>query len=150
MADPTKAATLTAKMNAPAFTLETGQSDVDYIRMILYGVPGCGKTTLAATACNLEEMSDVLLIDAEEGKLVIKRNKRIKNPERITRVRVSSFDQIAAVHKFLKAHCRHRDNNDIAKLRALQSQFQGAELPADEAPKKFNTVIIDTLTEVNQ
>lgn len=144
MTDPTKNATHTA-----AFKLEDLDDKSDYLRMILYGKPGTGKTTLAASAADVPGMEQVLLLDLEEGKMAIQNNERIQHRENITRVRITSYKQVAEVHKFLKSHCRLRDAGDIEKLRRLESKFTGVPVDQIKEPKLFRTVLIDTLTELN-
>lgn len=38
----------------------------DWVKMLIYGVPGAGKTYLAGQAATIERMSPVLFIDIEE------------------------------------------------------------------------------------
>lgn len=47
-------------------------SDADYLRLILYGRPGVGKTRTAATAALDERMSPVLMLDASANPMSIR------------------------------------------------------------------------------
>lgn len=155
MADPTKAANATATeaQAERAFTLEDITDDMEYLNILIYGGYGAGKTTLAATAADVEDMADVLLMDIESGQMVIKESDRIKHKERITRIRVESYRQMAKAHEFLKAHCRYRDMDTpeaAKKLVALEAKFRGVTPDKIKKPKRFYTVIIDSLSELNQ
>jgi len=68
------------------------------INALLYGVPGSGKTTLAASASAVESMSPVLLLDVEGGTLSIR--KRYPN---IDVIRIRSFNDLSHVYGELKA-----------------------------------------------
>lgn len=125
----------------------------DHLNMIIYGTAGAGKTTLAATAADVPEMSDVLLLDIEAGSLTIQNNKRVKHKEKIDKVRISSYKQLAEVHKFLQAHCRLRDDlsaEGILKLRKLQAKFTQVNEADIQEPRRYRTVIIDSLSELDQ
>ena len=130
----------------------TGKPEVGakYIKILLYGAYGSGKTTLAATAVDVPQMRDVLFLDVESGEMTLDDNPRIDNSDMIDRIRVTDFEQVAHVQEFLKAHCVARDRGDIEKLRALEARVKGLN-PADiETPRQYRTVIVDSLTEVNE
>lgn len=118
--------------------------------MLVYAKHGVGKTTLIASAVDVPEMNDVLMIDAESGEMSLESNPRVKLADKIDRVRVSSFQQVAHVQEFLKAHCLHRDNNNIDGLKNLESRFTGVPVSEIETPRRYKTVLIDSVTEVNQ
>lgn len=145
MADPTKSATHTA-----SFKLEDLGDTSDYLRILVYGVPGSGKTTLAGSTVDVPDMNDVLYLDLEQGRKSIKNNDRIKDWKKVTVVPIKDYKQLASVHKFLKAHVRLRDSNDEAKLKKLEAKFRGVEPEEIKTPKRFRTVVVDTLTEFNQ
>ncbi len=152
MADPTKTAG-SVKIQTPKFTIsgppKQGQR---YIKFMVYGDFGCGKTTLAASAVDADFMGDVLFVDAESGEMTLDDNPRIKNADRIDRVRISNFEQVAHIREYLKAHCAARDRNDIEKLRALQAMVFGVD-PADIADdqiRRYRCVILDSLSEINE
>lgn len=156
MADPTKAAmnTATAKQ---AFTIASFDSDADEVQrlnMVVYGPYGSGKTTLFATAADVDEMANVLMIDIESGKLSIKDSDRVKNKNRIDVVRVTNFRQMGQVHDtFLKPHIKLRDDyspEGTKKLIDLEAKFRGVDPKTIKEPKRYQTVIIDSLTELDK
>ncbi len=112
-----------------------------WLNMMVYGKPGAGKTTLLGTAADVEDMRDILHVDAESGNLAIEDNPRIKHPEFLTdnRVRVTNFKQVAMVHDFLKGHCKYRDENNTAKLIEYESWLRGCSPDEIKEPKKFRT-----------
>lgn len=116
--------------------------------MLIYGKQGAGKTTLAASAVDVPQMNDVLMIDAERGDLVIQDNPRIRNHDKVKRIETTTFLQVGRVQEFLKAHCVHRDANNVQKLKDNQAWLTGVSAAEIEEPWRFKTVIIDTLTEI--
>lgn len=136
-------------LNAP-FQIRPLGVKTAYIKFLVYGRHGAGKTTLAGSAVDCPAMRDVIMVDAESGELAIQDNPRIINDELISHVRVTSFKQVAYIHQFLMAHCAARDSNNIQKLKELQSQVTGESVAEIIEPKRYKTVIIDSLTEVDQ
>jgi GTPase SAR1 family protein len=132
------------------FTLTNISKSDRFLKMLVYGKPGAGKTTLLASAVDVKDMGDVLFLDAESGDMTIDGNPRIKNPGAIDHIRITSFGQIGAIHKFLMAHCRFRDLNDTENLRKLEAQMRGCKPEDIVTPKKWRTVIIDSLTEIQE
>lgn len=153
MAEAIKASTKVSEEVAhQAFQIMPITDEFEYLNMIVYGVPGSGKTTLLASAADVDELADVLMIDIESGRLTIKNNKRIKRKERIDVVRVSSYKQLAEVHKFLQAHCRYRDLKTPEadkKMIALQARFMGVDPATIKTPRRYFTVMIDSLSELD-
>lgn len=93
-------------------------------------------------------MRDILFIDAESGDMVLEDNPRIKAPEHIEHVRVTNFLMVARVQEFLKSHCIRRDSNDIAGMRKIEAMLKGVPESEIKEPRKFRTVIIDSLSEI--
>lgn len=158
MSDPTKVANHKVA-SAQAFSISSFEGDLEVegdqrINMIVYGAYGNGKTTLMATAADVDEMSDVLMIDIESGKLSIKDNARIKRKDRIDTVRVTNFKQMAhIVDQFLRAHIKLRDSEkpeDIKKLIELEAKFRGVDAAKIKTPRRYQTVIVDSLTELDK
>jgi len=113
-----------------------------YLKMLIYGEYGVGKTTLAASAAFVPDMCDVLLIDAESGDMSIEDI----DSEHIDTVPVSNHRQFARLHEFLGLHCAARDKGDEDALWKLQNRFA----PEINVLRKYKTVIIDSLTEVQK
>jgi hypothetical protein len=137
---------------APPFTMGSPNSSVSkWLKMLVYARPGGGKTTLIGTAVDVPEMRDILYIDAEKGDLAIRENPRIKNPGLLmeNRVPVSDFMTVAKIHEYLKSHCKFRDENNEDKLRESESWLRGCKPEDIEVPKRFYTVLIDSMTEVD-
>jgi len=107
--------------------------------MMVYGDYGMGKTTLAGSASKVPSMQDVLMIDAEAGDL------SLSGYEGVDVIRVKNYKMVSHVEEFLKRHCKLRDDDDIEALCELESTLKGEKITE---PRKYNTVIVDTLTEV--
>lgn len=114
-----------------------------WIKAIIYGEYGCGKTHFAGTAVQTEKGRDVLYIDAESGALTLSR------PEfaDIDVVRINKFAQLARVHEFLKVHVAARDENNEERLLELDQRLRGDGVPK---LRRYKTVVIDSLTEVHK
>lgn len=110
---------------------------------MIYGDFGVGKTTLAASAVDVPDMRDVLFISAEAGDMSISHLDT-------DMVVVRSYSQLARVHEFLRLHCRARDENDIETLRKLEAKFKMVPPSEITTPRKYRTVIVDTLNEVQK
>lgn len=145
--------TQAAIVKAPAFRLQSPVRRTKKMKVLVYGQYGSGKTTFAASAGDIEEMNDVILLDAESG------DTSLEDRPDLTTVRISNYRQFARVHEFLRLHCRYRDAEDTAKLCELEERFRNAGIEEDDPEyyvvnednvKRFNTVIIDTLTEVQK
>ena len=119
-----------------------------WLKLLVYGPYGVGKSTLAGSSVDVPSMRDVLMVDAESGDLVLQDNPRIKLPNEIEHVRVSNFLQVARVQEFLKAHCIRRDQNDEDGMRSVEAMLKGVPPSAIKEPRRFRTVIIDSLSEV--
>lgn len=141
----------------------TSEEKPEYLKMLVYGGPGMGKTTLCGSASNLEQTSDVLLITAEGGDIVFKDNPRITNPGRIDMLRVTNIQQVQKVYEWLQRHCIFRDQGADDKLMILQliaflgvSQQEAIAMAAkpETIPeplrriRKYHTIIMDSLTDI--
>lgn len=116
----------------------------------MYGGYGTGKTMLAGSSALVPQMRDVFMIDAEAGGLTIATNSDIAEEDArnsIDRVRVSTFKDFSRVNDFLKLHCKYRDENNEEKLKELESKLRG-DYDIDRPARRYNTVIIDSLTEI--
>lgn len=148
-ADPSKATNALRAVSAP-FQIQVAHERVRWLKMLVYGKHGAGKTELVATAVDVESMRDVLFISAESGESTIDDNDRIHFPEKLYVIEVKSFKTAAYVQEFLVAYCKARDRNDVPAMRKLYCQVTGIdpETLADEDVPRFRTVIIDSLTEL--
>ena len=177
--DPTKkpsTPTATAGTAAPPFQITPMKQMHRYIKCCFYGAFGTGKTTLAGSAVDVEEMRDVLYVSAESGTMSIEESDKIKHVDLIDNVRVTDFKMVARVQEFLKAHILARDaylkggaNKEAAlqRLVALQSRMFG-NMPAEAISidhetdeigedgiytqarlRLYRTAVIDSLTEVD-
>lgn len=147
--DQSKPTSRPPNTDAP-FRIEPLGQRTPYIKILVYGRHGAGKTTLFGSAVDFEPMRDVLLVDAESGDLAIEDNPRIKNSGLISHIRVTSFKQVAYVHQFLKAHCLARDANNVDKLQELEAKALGMPIDKSREPKRYRTVILDSLSEIDQ
>lgn len=142
----------TVLRGAPPFTMGKKSTDVDrWLNFMCYGKPGSGKTTLMGSCVDVEDMRDVLFIDAESGDLAVQENDRIKNPELLikNRIRVTDFKTVAMVHQFLTSHCKFRDENNVQKLREQEAWLRGCSPDEIEEPQRFRTVMLDSISEVD-
>ncbi len=150
--DPTKSAN-SARIAAP-FHIATRQTRDRYLKFLVYGKPGAGKTELCGSAVDCNAMNDVLVVSAESGDIVYEDSPRIKNWAKLVdnTIYATDFMQVARVQEFLKAYCSARDRNDVATMRKLYKAVSvsdenptGIEL---ENPPQYRTVILDSLTEI--
>jgi hypothetical protein len=105
---------------------------------------------LLGTAADVEQMCDVLYMNIDGGEMALEDSPFIEDVDSILNVRITSFIQAARVKEFLTAHCKYRDANDEANLKRLQSQVTGVPVEEIERVYRFRTVIIDSLSELEQ
>jgi hypothetical protein len=111
--------------------------------MMIYGPYGVGKTYLAATAKDVPGMGDVLFADAESGQMTL-------SGLDVDAATITNYSQFARLYEFLRFHCQARDAGDNDRLRKLESLF--TQRPEHEivSPRKYRTIVIDSLTEVQK
>lgn len=115
-----------------------------------YGKPGVGKTRLAASAEEIPEFKDVLLIDAEAGTASLDDT----NPT-IPTVTIEDWAQFAKIHDFLRTHCRYKEQYKLGnkefrdKLFKLEEEIRGGDSIGKE-PLMIETVILDSITEIQK
>ena len=121
-----------------------------WFKGVFYGCHGAGKTELGASAVDVPDMCDVFCISAEKGIMTVDETDRIINKDDFFEIPVDDIETCEAVRKWLIAHCMYRDQNDEEKLRGLEERL-GFRQPEDTHPaRRFRTVMIDTLTEIQQ
>ncbi len=86
-------------------------------------------------------MNDVLLIDAEAGDL------SVIGFEGLDRIGVTNYKSVARVHEYLNLHCKYWEDGDMTSLCALESRVRGTQITK---PKRYRTVILDSLTEIQK
>ncbi|KKN65424.1 hypothetical protein LCGC14_0481440 [marine sediment metagenome] len=126
----------------PQFRIETVEQKERYLKLLIYGNYGVGKTTLAASALMVPSMRDVLLISAEAGDLSVSHMKGLD----ATTIR--DFKALGYINEFLKQHCKARDEDNEKELIKLEAFNRGVEASKIKKAKRYNTVIVDSLTEV--
>jgi len=134
--------TVKKAVRAPAFRIETMQKRERYLKALIYGNYGVGKTTLAASAIELPSMNNVLIINAERGDL------SIDHIEELDAITVDDFKKLGQVHEFLRQHCIARDAGDTQRLREMESTLRGVDVDEIGTPREYRTVMLDSLTEI--
>jgi hypothetical protein len=142
--------TVSPEVSAGAFTFHNIMSETRsrWLKALFYGPPGGGKTTLTGSATNIEAMQDVLLITAEGGDIVFFDNDRVQHPENIDLLKLERIEQLQKVFEFLQHHIRARDTNNEAMLKKLQAQVFGVPEDQIDRVRRFRTVILDSLTDI--
>jgi len=127
------------------------------VNILVYGKFGVGKTTIVGSAVDVPHMRDVLMISAEGGEMSLENNPRVRNYLGIDVIQVRDFVQLNAVRDYLIAHCRFRDQNNEEgddRLWALQERLFGPDYAkgnnAGERLRKYQTLLVDSLTEINE
>lgn len=126
----------------PLFRIRTVQRRERYLKSLIYGNYGVGKTFLAGTALDVPAMNNVLLINAESGDLSID---HLENLDEIT---ITNFTALGQIHEFLRQHCAARDKDDVDKLIAMEAHLKMMDIKDIKEPRRYKTVIIDSLSEV--
>ena len=142
MASPPSPSGVKPAVRAPAFRIEPVQKRERYLKLMIYGNYGVGKTTLACTSLEVESMRDVIMINAEAGDLAV------NNMEGLEAITITDFRTLGQIREFLMQHCRARDAGDEDTLRKLQGALLPENVEDPDRIRRYNTVIMDSLTEI--
>lgn len=136
---------------APPFKIrsKSERQESKYIKILIYADFGVGKTWLAGTAAEVKQMQNVLCVSAESGELTWDSDNTGRF-DRIDSIETKDYKTVAKVFDYLKLHCQLRDAGDTEKLIKLQANMTGQPVEEITEPTIYNTVIIDSLTEVEQ
>ncbi len=102
---------------APQFRIETVQRRERFLKLLIYGNYGVGKTTLSCSALEVPSMNNVLMINAEAGDLSVD---SLDNLDAIT---ITDFRSLGRINEFLKQHCIARNAGDIDRLRTMEAHL---------------------------
>ena len=153
------------------------EESFEWMNGVIYGDFGTGKTWLAGSAIFVPDMRDILYLSLEGGEKGLReiakmcRKQGIDPNKHMLVVPVQTYKQYGNIYEFIKIHINLRDKNDIPNLRKLEAQIRGKitdangnvviitnEILNDPArlaelipePKKFQSVITDSLTEAQK
>jgi hypothetical protein len=135
-------ATRSIATTSPAFRISKMEFGTRYLKLLIYGPYGVGKTTLGASSVHVQQMLDVLYVSVEGGELSLEEYPPALTDNNIT---VRNFRQMARVVEFLRQHCRLRDAAKSDELIKLESTLRGEVV---DKPHMYRTVVLDTLSEV--
>ena len=132
----------------PPFLIQENTEDEKFLKCLIYGIHGAGKTYFAGTSSDVESMRDVLLLSVEGGDMTLK--DEVHRFGDIDIVQARAFGQISAVQKFLVAHCQVRDSDTPeAKERLLEWERWLKGNPKISSPKRYRTILVDSLSEID-
>lgn len=145
--DPTKKG---RAVTAAPFRIQYLGDKHKYLKMLIYGPHGSGKTTLAASAVDVESMRNILLVNAESGDMSVSDSPYVQHPEFIldTGPIIDFYQAANVLQNFLRPHCRFRDAGDTDSLKKLQAKYFGQNESEIDEPIIFKTVIVDSIREI--
>jgi len=129
----------------PSFRIEKVTKRQRYLKLLIYGNFGVGKTTLACSALDVPNMCDVVMINAEAGDL------SVDEFEGLDAITITNFKALGAINDYLKKHCKYRDlktKDADVELIKMEAAYRGVSIGDIDEPKRYYTCIIDSLTEV--
>jgi len=144
--------TAPTEVKAPPFLIQKMTESDRWIKLLVYGGYGSGKTRLCGTAAAVPHMRDVLFINCEAGDLTLLTEMEAlseKDKSYIDIIRVKNYAQLARVHEFLKVHCRYRDmpfDEGEPLLKQLELKLFPQADPKAPA-RRYQTAIVDSVTE---
>ena len=141
-----------AAPKGPAFKISAVPDRTRYLKCLIYGDYGIGKTRLAATSAAVDQMCNVLMISIESGDQTLLDDPEY-NFDEIDVVEVKNYNVLGHVLDFLKMHVRLRDQEGPEidqKLREVEAALKGCKPEDIGVPRRYYTVILDSLTEAEQ
>jgi AAA domain len=134
----------TAVSSAPFKATEGASESSQYLKLLIYAEFGAGKTVLLSQAVDVPELRDVVFINIEGGTKSIVGSGAVKNHKDLSVIPCRDFETFAAIHKMLWAYCQARDDEDVPRLERMCEKY------GLNPKRRFKTVIIDSLSEMNQ
>ena len=129
---------------ANLFTIQAAEEAPAYIKMLVYGASGVGKTHLSATSHDCPLLRDVLYLDVEAGAATL----ISAGYTNVDVVPIKNWSQLVRVYEFLHAFCVLRDQG--APEEKMRQLFARVGLGDRQILPNYRTVIIDTLDEVQE
>lgn len=134
----------TAATAAPFSIVSGVKAAQPWLKLFFYGDYGSGKTVLSAQSVDVEVMKDVLFINIESGVQSIRGSRAVKNYADIDFVPCADFETFVAIHRMLLAYCQARDDDDAERIKKMAQKY------GFNHTKRYRTVVIDSLSELNQ
>jgi AAA domain len=133
-----------AATNSPFEVVSGVKAANQWLKLFLYGDYGSGKTVLSAQAVDVDNMRDVLFINIESGIQSIRGSRAVEHHADIDFIGCTTFDTFVAIHKMLLAYCQARDDDDTERITKMAQKY------GFNSKKRYKTIIIDSLSELNQ
>jgi hypothetical protein len=122
------------------FTVTPMEDRQQWLKILVYGLYGVGKTHFGGSTSDVSAMQDVLWLDVEGG------TETIRKRSNIDVIRIANTSQINAVYQFLRLHAAAWQRNDTVLIGALQQELG---LPMDRI-RHYRTVVIDSISELDK
>ncbi len=126
----------------PAFRIETVHRKERFLKAMIYGNYGVGKTTLACSSLDVPVMNNVIMINAESGDL------SVEHMENLDSITVTNFKALGQIEEFLRQHCKARDEGNIDRLIVMEAVLKDVKPEEIKEPRQYRTVILDSLSEL--
>lgn len=126
------------------FTIQSAEEAPAYIKMLVYGASGVGKTHLAATSYDCAELRDVLYLNIEAGSATLV-NAGYSNMDIVP---IKNWAQLSKVYEFLLRFTEMRDRQ--VSEDQMRQLFAKVGLGERKVLPNYRTVILDTLDEAQE